>query len=71
MAIPARRELAWRVHTVGYLCHQNCPLMKLFHAPGACSLSPHIVLLEVGLEIDLCKVDLKTSRLEVTGDFTI
>jgi glutathione S-transferase len=44
--------------------------MKLFYAPGACSLSPHIVLREVGLEFDLCKADLTTRRLDDGGDFT-
>lgn len=43
--------------------------MKLFYAPAACSLSPHIVLREVGLEFELCKVDLRTKRLEDGSDF--
>ena len=30
--------------------------MKLYYAPGACSLSPHIVAREAGLKIDLHKV---------------
>jgi glutathione S-transferase len=34
--------------------------MKLFYAPGACSLSPHIVARESGLELQLEKVDFKT-----------
>ena len=32
--------------------------MKLYYAPGACSLSPHIVLCEGGLNADLEHVDL-------------
>jgi glutathione S-transferase len=43
--------------------------MKLFYSPGACSLSPHIALLEAGLAHDLVKVDLKAKKLEDGGDF--
>jgi glutathione S-transferase len=34
--------------------------MKLYYSPGACSLSPHIVARESGLELQLEKVDFKT-----------
>lgn len=43
--------------------------MKLYYAPGACSLSPHIVALEAGIEIQLEKVDTKTKRTETGRDF--
>jgi glutathione S-transferase len=44
--------------------------MKLFYAPGACSLSPHIVLRELGLPFALETVDLKTKKTESGADFT-
>ncbi|MGI9026075.1 MAG: glutathione transferase GstA [Burkholderiaceae bacterium] len=43
--------------------------MKLFYTPGACSLSPHIALLEAGLPFTLQKVDLKNKKLESGEDF--
>ena len=43
--------------------------MKLFYTPGACSLSPHIVLREVGAKFDLVKVDLATRKTESGDDF--
>lgn len=44
--------------------------MKLYFTPGACSLSPHIVLRELGLPFDLVKVDLATKKLADGTDFT-
>jgi glutathione S-transferase len=44
-------------------------LMKLYYAPGACSLSPHIALLEAGLPYDLVKVDLRAKKLENGDDY--
>jgi glutathione S-transferase len=41
--------------------------MKLFYSPGACSLSPHIALLEAG--IPFTKVDLKNKKVESGEDF--
>ena len=43
--------------------------MKLFYASGACSLSPHIVAHEAGIELRLQKVDLKTKTIIAEGDF--
>ncbi len=43
--------------------------MKLFYAPGACSLSPHIVLREVGIPYQLERVDLKTHTTAGGADF--
>jgi glutathione S-transferase len=43
--------------------------MKLYYAPGACSMSPHIVALEAGLDIKLEAVDLKTKKTATGKDF--
>jgi glutathione S-transferase len=43
--------------------------MKLYYSPGACSLSPHIVARESGLDISLAKVDGATKTIAVEGDF--
>src|SRR5580698_7061699 len=43
--------------------------MKLYYSPGACSLSPHIALLEAGLRYDLVKVDLRAKNLENGDDY--
>ena len=43
--------------------------MKLYYSPGACSLSPHIALLEAGLPYDLVKVDVRAKKLENGEDF--
>jgi glutathione S-transferase len=43
--------------------------MKLYYAPGACSLSPHIVATEAGIPLELVKVDTKTKTIQQDGDF--
>jgi len=44
--------------------------MKLYYAPGACSLSPHIALCEAGLDHDLVLVDLQQSTTEDGRDYS-
>jgi len=43
--------------------------MKLYFAPGACSLSPHIVARELGLPIEIKKVNNKEKTIEGGGDY--
>jgi glutathione S-transferase len=43
--------------------------MKLYYFAGACSLSPHIVLLEAGLPFTMVKVDPKTKKTETGADY--
>ena len=43
--------------------------MKLYYSPGACSLSPHIVLLEAALPYTLEKVDLVTKKTAAGVDY--
>ena len=43
--------------------------MRLYFAPGACSLSPHIVSRELGLPIELKKVSTKDKTMEGGGDY--
>jgi glutathione S-transferase len=43
--------------------------MKLYFAPGACSLSPHISLREAGLPFELEQVDLRSKEIKSGGDF--
>jgi glutathione S-transferase len=43
--------------------------MKLYYTPGACSLSPHIVLHESGLAFDTVLANLKTHKLTDGTDY--
>lgn len=45
--------------------------MKLYYAPGACSLSPHIVLRETGLPFTMEQVDLATKETAGGEDYYI
>jgi glutathione S-transferase len=44
--------------------------MKLYYSPGACSLSPHIVACEAGIDLALEKVDLQAKVTAGGADFT-
>ena len=43
--------------------------MKLYYAPGACSLSPHIILQESGLKHTVAKTNIRDKTFEGGGDF--
>ena len=42
--------------------------MKLYFSPGACSLAPHIVLLEAGYAFELEKVDIPNKKTASGAD---
>lgn len=44
-------------------------MLKLYYAPGACSLSPHIALREAGLPFELERVNTQTKKTASDGDF--
>ena len=44
-------------------------MTKLYYSPGACSLSPHIVLRESGLPFDLALASTKTHKLADGTDY--
>lgn len=43
--------------------------MKLYYSTGACSLSPHIVLLEAGLPFEIERVNLASKKTETGADY--
>lgn len=43
--------------------------MKLYYSPGACSLSPHIVLREAGIDCELVLASTKTHKLADGTDY--
>jgi glutathione S-transferase len=43
--------------------------MKLYYAPGVCSLSPHIVARELGIPVELKKVNTKDKTIDGGGDY--
>ena len=43
--------------------------MKLYYSPGACSLSPHVVLREAGLDFELVLASTKTHKLADGTDY--
>jgi glutathione S-transferase len=45
-------------------------IMKLYFSPGACSLSPHIALLEAGLAFTTERVDLRKKLTASGADYT-
>jgi glutathione S-transferase len=51
------------------LCGATEVTMKLYFSPGACSLSPHIVLRETGIPFELEQVDNRAKKTKSGEDF--
>jgi glutathione S-transferase len=45
--------------------------VKLYYTPGSCSLAPHIVARELGMELQLVRVDLASGLTEDGRDFRL
>lgn len=43
--------------------------MKLYYSPGACSLAPHIVACEVGIPLELVRVDIPSKKTAAGDDY--
>lgn len=43
--------------------------MKLYYSPGACSLAPHIVLLEAGCNFEIERVDIPAKKTASGADY--
>src|SRR5262249_40602616 len=43
--------------------------MKLYYSPGTCSLSPHIVAREAGIDLERDKVDLSAKKTGAGRDY--
>jgi glutathione S-transferase len=43
--------------------------MKLYFSPGACSLSPHIVLRETGADFEMEQVNNQEKKTQTGGDY--
>jgi glutathione S-transferase len=44
-------------------------MMKLYFAPGVCSLSPHIVFKETGVPFQAVKTDIRAKTFDGGGDY--
>lgn len=44
-------------------------MIKLYYSPGACSLSPHIILREAEVPFEIEKVDLRTKKTDAGTDY--